>query len=195
MRACGEEDLDGILGANDAGFEHDGEHAGAGESGAGVKAGLHETGAETIHEFAGRSKVGELDQCRCAETKARAVGQGAEGEATRGDVFPELAGEDGLRVWPPIWLCEEGIRVGGRGRAGECLKELGLEEMYLGEVGRGGVLANEVAVADGGAAVSVALHAKAGEQVDGGLGKLGEGVGRAAVDGDDGRHRAAGVRG
>ena len=67
----------------------------------------------------------------------------------------------------------------------EGVEEFGVEEVDLGAVGGFCVLADEVAVADGGAAVGVALYAEIGEEVDAGLGEFREGVGGAAAGGED----------
>ena len=75
-----------------------------------------------------------------------------------------------------------------QGFACEGVEEFGGEEVDLSAVGGGGVAADEEAVADGGAAVGVALDAEAREEVNGGLGELGEGVGGVQVDGEDVRH-------
>ena len=153
----GEEDFDGVVWMDGAAFKNDGEDAGAGGADAWVKAGPHETGAEAVHELAGRAEVGELNQRGGAEAETRAEGQGAEGEAAGGEIFAHLAREDA------------GMKGGV---VGEGVEELGFEKMDLGEVGGGRVFADEIAVAHGGAAVGVALHAEAGNEVDGGLGIL-----------------------
>ena len=76
--------------------------------------------------------------------------------------------------------------------AGEGVEELGGEEVDLGAVEGDGVFADEVAVADSGAAVGVVLDAEVGEELDGGLAELREGVGGTRVDGEDGGDRRVG---
>ncbi len=57
--------------------------------------------------------------------------------------------------------------------------------MNLGEVGLARVLPPVVPVLDGGAAVSVSVHAQAGEEFDLWLRVLAESVSRAEAHGDD----------
>lgn len=87
------------------------------------------------------------------------------------DVLAELAGVDGGK--------EGGVEC-------ESVEEFGVEEVDLGPISGGWVLAAEVAMLDGGAAVGIALNAKVGEEMDGGLGVFREGVGRVEAGGKDG---------
>ena len=124
---------------------------------AGDERGFHEAGTERVHLFTGTAEPGELDDGMRAGVESGADGEGPEVERAGEDVFAEVAGVEG----------------GKGGRFGcERIQELGLEEMHLGEVRRGGVAADEIAMTHGGAAVGVTIDTEAGEQVNGGLGSL-----------------------
>jgi len=175
VREGRELDLDGAVWSDGASATDDAHDACSRRLFAGGKIGedgCHETGAEVIHLNAGSAEAGDFDDCSRADVEAGGCGQGEQIDAGGGDVFSEIAGEEGKA---------------GRAKGFE---EFGLQEMDLGEVGLSGIAPGEVAVADGGAAVSVALHAQTGEEVDVRLRMLAEGVGSAEAYGDDtGRHQ------
>jgi len=163
-------DVDGMAGLDRAGVEDDGHDSGAwgfAAEGVEVEGGGHEAGLEAVHLDAGGAEAGEFDDGGGAEVEAGGDGEVDEVDGGGEDVFSEVAGVE-----------VEAVAV-------EVLQELDGEEVDLGEVGGGGFAAAEVAVADGGAAVGVVLDAELGEEVDLGLGLLGEGVGGAQVDGED----------
>ena len=168
-------DADGVVGLDGAGGEDDGHDTCAWAAGAGVEGGLHEIGAEVVHEAAGGAEAGELDDGSGAEMEVGAEGKIAEIEVAGGDVFAELAWVDG----------GEGEIVVLVSFADEHVQEFGVQEVDLGAVWGGGVSAGEVTVADSGAAMGVSLNAEAGEKVDGGLGEFRKGVGRTEVHGED----------
>ena len=166
MRSGRELDADEVFGVDGTGGEHDCHDADTGMAGTGSEAGLHETGAQLVQLEAGGAQAGELNDGIGAEKKAGGDGEGEEIKMLGGQVFAELT----------------------RGET-ELVEELVGEEMDLGEVGRGGIAADQIAMADGGAAVGVTFNAEAGEEMDGGLGELGEGVRGVEVDGGDGGWR------
>jgi hypothetical protein len=127
----------------------------------------HEAGAEVVHLDAGCAEAGDLDDGGLTEMEAGAGGEVVEVEAGGGDVLAHVAGGDA-----------EGEELG----LGE---ELGVDEVDLGEIGAGGVFADVVEVLDGGAEVDVTLYAEAFEELDGGLGALGEAMGWVAAYGLD----------
>jgi len=138
--------------------------------------GCHEAGMEAVHLNAGSSEASDFDDCLPADVEAGGCGQGEQIDAGGGDVFSEVAGEEGKA---------------GRAKGFE---EFGLQEMDLGEVGLSGIAPGEIAVAYVGAAVSVALDTQTGEEVDLRLRVLAEGVGPAETYGDDKRWHQRGLR-
>jgi hypothetical protein len=177
----GEADVDRVVGVEDAAAEDDGHDAGA----AGFFAGaggwwtpemLLEAGAEVVDLGAGGAEAGDLEDGAGvgvgAEGEEGVGGEGEEVDAGGEDVFAEVAGGEG--------------DVEG----GELGEEFGGEEVNLAEVGEGGVLALEVEVLRGGAAVGVAFDAFACDEGQRGLGELGEGVAGIEGESEDFGHEA-----
>ena len=170
-----EGDLDGVVGVDGAAALDGGHDAGsAGALAGGVARApevLLEAGAEGVDLRAGGAEAGDFEDGGGggvgADEEVGAEWEAEEVEAAGEEVFAQFAGGEGEAF------------------GGQLVEHLGGEEVDLAEVGSGGVLALEVEVLDGAAAVGVAFDAFVGDEGDAGLRLLGEAVGGAAGGGDE----------
>jgi hypothetical protein len=119
---------------------------------------LLQAGAEGVDLGAGGAEAGDFEDGFGADVEVGVEWEGEEVDALSEEVFAEVAGVEGKAFF---------------GQLGE---EFGAEEVDLGEVRLGGVLALEVEVLGGGAAVGVVLDALSGDKREVGLRLLGEAV-------------------
>lgn len=166
MRRRREVNRDGVAGTHLAAGNHDPHDTGLADQTTlcvPIEYGVHQAWSEEVQLLAGVAQAGNLDH-GLADREPGARRQGQQIEAAGGDVLAHVARPD---LEP---LCDQR------------LVQFGVKQMDLAQVGLRRIASHPRPMLDGHAGMTVALHAKPGQQGDRGLFRLGKAVVTAAAD-------------
>lgn len=166
MRRRREDNRDGVAGTDPSPGDHDPHDAGLADQatlGVPIEHGVHQAWLKEVKLLAGVSQAGNLDH-DLADREPGARRQRQQIEAAGGDVLADIAGRNSEAL------------------AGQFVEQLGVDQMDLAQVRLRRIASYARTMPDGHARMTVALHAKPGQQGDRGLSPLGKAVMTATAD-------------